>query len=70
MTNEQKLKEIEEQIILLNKEKEKELLRIEVEKLKKTIIEETVVIKRTIEKWEPVYPNPPFPSYPLPLTWC
>lgn len=60
-----KMKELDEQIALLQKEKEKELLRIEVEKLKKTVIEETTIIKRVVEKWEPHQPTCPLISYNL-----
>lgn len=56
----ERLKKIEEEIKLLQKEKEKEELRIEVDKLKKTTIEETIVIRRTIYQYEPIYP-----SYPI-----
>ena len=60
-----KLEQIEEEIKILQKEKEKEELRIEVEKLKKTTIEETTIIRRTIYKDEPVSPH-----YPLfELSW-
>ena len=58
-----KLEQIEEEIKILQKEKEKELLRIEVEKLKKTVVEETTVIKRTVEKWVPSYPYYPIITY-------
>ena len=57
----EKIKKLEEEIKILEKEKQRELLRIEVEKLKKTVIEETTVIQRRVVEqdpyWTPYY-NP------------
>ena len=57
-----KLKKLEEEIALLQKEKEKEELRIEVDKLKKTVVEEVIIRKRIVEEL-PYIPFRPYPQY-------
>lgn len=54
--NMDKIKKLNEEIEILQKEKEKELLRLEVEKLKKTVVEETVIKRKVIEY--DLYPKP------------
>ena len=51
----EKIKKLEEEIKILEKEKQRELLRIEVEKLKKTVIEETTVIQRRVVEQDPYW---------------
>ena len=66
--NTEKIKQLDEEIKLLQKEKEKALLQQEIEKIKKTVVEETI-IKRKIIK----YPCPccpvDSPSPFSPQTW-
>jgi len=70
-----KLKKLEEEIAVLQKEKEKEELRIEVDKLKKVVIEETIVKRIIIDKQYP-YDTPNLPQCPQPpfeppyRVWC
>jgi len=59
---------LNDQIELLQKQKELELLRIEVEKLKKTTVVEETVIHRTVDRWENIPGSPypqPFPYNPI-----
>ena len=65
-----KLKKLEEEIAVLQKEKEKEELRIEVDKLKKVVIEETIVKRVIIEQPTEPYITPTLPHYPQYTVWC